>query len=171
MRLHTTRTFTVPEGVIPDVGARIMDLQEPSRKMSTTGGSELGTLLILDPPEVVAKKIRSAVTDAGTEVRYEPSAKPGVSNLIEILHVATGEGIESIEGRYAGSGYGDFKREVAEAVTELLEPVRERFREVRPDEANLRRVLAVGAERARAASVPTLERMYERMGFVRPTAP
>jgi len=164
-------TFSVPEGVIPDVGARIMDLQDPGRKMSTTGGSELGTLLILDPPDVVAKKIRSAVTDAGTEVRYEPSVKPGVSNLIEILHVATGEGIESIEGRYAGNGYGDFKREVAEAVMELLEPVRERFREARADEANLRRVLAVGAERARAASVPTLERMYERMGFVRPTAP
>jgi tryptophanyl-tRNA synthetase len=164
-------TFSVPEGVFPDVGARIMDLQDPTRKMSTTCGSELGTLLILDPPDVVAKKIRSAVTDAGTEVRYEPSAKPGVSNLIEILHVATGEGIESIEGRHAGNGYGDFKREVAAAVIELLEPVRERFREVRPDEANLRRVLAVGAERARAASLPTLEQMYERMGFVRPTAP
>src|SRR2546428_10743882 len=91
-------TFTVPEGVIPDVGARIMDLQDPARKMSTTGGSELGTLLILDPPDVVAKKIRSAVTDAGTEVRYEPSAKPGVSNLIEILQVATGEGSSRSRG-------------------------------------------------------------------------
>ncbi len=164
-------TFTVPEGHIPDAGARIMDLQEPSRKMSTTGGSELGTLLILDPPEVVARKIRSAVTDAGTEVAYEPRVKPGVSNLIEILQVVTGESIEAIERRYAGTGYGEFKREVVDAVNALFEPIRERFREARADEDSLRRVLAVGAERARAASVPTLERMYERMGFVRPTAP
>jgi tryptophanyl-tRNA synthetase len=163
-------TFSVPEGVIPDVGARIMDLQDPARKMSTTGGSELGTLLILDPPDVVAKKIRSAVTDAGTEVTYEPRVKPGVSNLIEILHVATGESIEAIERRYVGTGYGEFKREVVDAVNSLFEPIRKRFREARADEESLRRVLAVGAERARAASVPTLERMYERMGFVRPTA-
>jgi tryptophanyl-tRNA synthetase len=159
-------TFVVPRGVYPEVGARIMDLQEPERKMSTTGGTAQGTVLILDPPEVVRRKFKTAVTDSGREVVRSP-AKPGVSNLIDILSVATGEPPEAIESRYDAGGYAQFKEDVGEAVVHLLEPVRERFREIRADQAELRRLLAVGADKAREASAPTLEAMYERMGFVR----
>jgi len=161
-------TFTVPEGIYPEVGARIMDLQEPTRKMSTTGGTELGTIGILDPPELIAKKFKSAVTDSGRDVVYDPEAKPGVSNLIEILHVATGEPMDAIQSRYDGQGYGTFKQEVGEAVVALLEPVRLRYEELRADETELRRLLGLGAEKARETSAATLETMYERMGFVRP---
>jgi tryptophanyl-tRNA synthetase len=107
------------------------------------------------------------VTDSGTDVRHDPDEKPGVSNLIEILSVATGESFGDIEQRYDGSGYGAFKSDVAEAVVELLDPIRRRYEEIRADEAELTRLLGVGAEKARAASTPTLEAMYHRMGFVR----
>jgi tryptophanyl-tRNA synthetase len=161
-------TFTVPHGVYPEVGARIMDLQEPERKMSTTGGTPQGTVLIADPPEVVRKKVKTAVTDSGRDVRYDPEGKPGISNLIEIMSVATGESFEAIEGRYDGQGYGAFKADVAEAVVALLDPIRTRYEELRADQGELRRLLAVGADKAREASAPTLETMYERMGFARP---
>jgi tryptophanyl-tRNA synthetase len=160
--------FRLPEGIYPEVGARIMDLQEPDRKMSTTGGTAQGTVGILDPPEVIAKKFRSAVTDSGREVVYDPTEKPGVSNLIEILHVATGEPITEIESRYDGQGYGAFKQEVGEAVVAMLDPIRRRYEELRADEGELRRLLAQGAEKAREASAPTLRSMYEGMGFVQP---
>jgi tryptophanyl-tRNA synthetase len=159
-------TFTLPDGIFPEVGARIMDLQEPDRKMSTTGGTAQGTVGILDPPETIAKKFRSAVTDSGRDVVYDPGEKPGISNLIEIMHVATGEPIDAIEARYDGQGYGAFKQDVGEAVIALLEPIRERYREMRADEGELRRLLARGAEKAREESAPTLRSMYERMGFV-----
>jgi tryptophanyl-tRNA synthetase len=159
-------TFVVPEGIYPDVGARIMDLQEPTRKMSTTGGTEQGTVKVMEEPDAIRKKFRSAVTDSGREVRRS-SDKPGVSNLIDILAVATQRAPEEIEASYEGSGYGDLKRDVGEAVVELLAPVRERYLELRSDEAELFRLLALGADKARAASAPTLEAMYERMGFVR----
>jgi tryptophanyl-tRNA synthetase len=161
------KTLTVPRGVYPEAGARIMDLQQPERKMSTTGGSEQGTLYLLDPPDVIRKKLKSAVTDSGREVKHDP-AKPGVSNLIEIMTVATGETIAEIEARYEGAGYGRLKADVAEATVALLEPVQARFREYRDDAPELRRLLARGAEKARAASAPTLAAMYERMGFVPP---
>jgi tryptophanyl-tRNA synthetase len=161
-------TFVLPEGIFPEVGARIMDLQEPDRKMSTTGGTAQGTVGILDPPEVISKKFRSAVTDSGRDVVYDPDGKPGISNLIEILHVATGEPIGAIESRYNGQGYGAFKQEVGDAVVALLDPIRRRYEELRTDEAELRRLLARGAEKARDESAPTLRSMYERMGFVRP---
>src|SRR5437762_5253483 len=106
-------TFTVPEGVYPEIGARIMDLQEPTKKMSTTGGTPQGTLLMLDPPEVIRKKVKSAVTDSGTDVRRAED-KPGVTTLIDIMTVATGEDPETIEARYDGGGYGKFKADVAE---------------------------------------------------------
>ncbi len=160
-------TFTVPRGVYPEVGARIMDLQEPTKKMSTTGGTAQGTVLVLDPPDTIRKKLKTAVTDSGREIAYDPDGKPGVSNLVEILSVATGRTIPEVEADYAGKGYGDLKGDVAEAVVELFRPVQERYAELRADEGELRRLLAVGAEKARAASAPTLERMYERMGFVR----
>jgi len=159
--------FTVPRGVFPEVGARIMDLQEPTNKMSTTGGTPQGTVLVLDEPETIRRKFRSAVTDSGRDVRYVPDEKPGVSNLIEILSVATGSTIPEVESAFDGRGYGDLKGEVGEAVVELFRPVQERYAELRGDEAELRRQLAGGAEKARAASAPTLERMYELMGFVR----
>jgi tryptophanyl-tRNA synthetase len=162
------QTFTMPEGRYPEAGARIMDLQEPQRKMSTTGGTSQGTILITDPPDVVRKKFRSAVTDSGREVRYDRDEKAGISNLIEIMSVATGDSFEAIESRYDGAGYGQFKQDVGEAVVALLDPIRLRYEELRADEGELRRLLAQGADKAREASAPTLEQMYERMGFVRP---
>ncbi len=161
-------TFTVPKGVFPEVGARIMDLQEPAKKMSTTGGSEQGTVMVLDPPDTIRKKFKVAVTDSGREVRYAPDEKPGVSNLIEILAVSTGRPISDVEAAYDGRGYGDLKTDVGEAVVELFAPMQARYAELRSDEGELLRLLALGAEKARQTSAPTLERMYERMGFVRP---
>ncbi len=160
------KTFVVPEGVYPDVGARIMDLQEPTKKMSTTGGTEQGTVVLLDEPDVIRRKFKTAVTDSGREVRRAED-KPGITNLIDIMSVATGETPEEVEARFADAGYGDFKEAVGEAVIALVAPVQERFHELRADEAELRRLLAMGADKARAASAPTLEAMYERMGFTR----
>ena len=160
------QTFVVPRGVYPEVGARIMDLQEPTRKMSTTGGTEQGTVLLLDEPDTLRKKFKSAVTDSGREVRRGED-KPGVTNLIDIMSVATGVDPEEIERRFADAGYGDFKQAVGEAVVELLTPIQERYAELRADEDELLRLLAYGAEKARAASAPTIEAMYDRMGFVR----
>ncbi len=145
-----------------------MDLQEPAKKMSTTGGSEQGTVMVLDPPDTIRKKFKVAVTDSGREVRYQPDEKPGVSNLIEILAVSTDRPIPEVEAAYDGRGYGDLKTDVGEAVVELFAPMHARYAELRPDEGELRRLLAVGAEKARQVSAPTLEQMYERMGFVRP---
>src|SRR5881398_161058 len=109
-------TFRVPGGRFPEIGARIMDLQEPQRKMSTTGGTPQGTVLIADAPDVVRKKIKSAVTDSGRDVRHDREEKPGVSNLIEIMSVATGDSFADIESHYDGAGYGPFKSDVADAV-------------------------------------------------------
>jgi tryptophanyl-tRNA synthetase len=161
-------TFKVPEGVFPEEGARIKNLQEPERLMSTTRGAPQGVVRMIDEPDVVQKKFKTAVTDSGTDVRHDPEEKAGVSNLIEIMAVATGTSIGEIESQFNGQGYGQFKEAVAEAVVELLVPIQERYRELRADEPELSRLLAVGAEKARDASAPTLESMYERMGFVRP---
>ncbi len=161
-------TFKVPVGIFPSVGARIMDLQEPSKKMSTTGGTAQGTVLVLDPPDVIRKKLRSAVTDSGSEVKYAPDEKPGVSNLIEVLAVMSDQTTSDVEAAYASSGYGDLKNAVAEAVVAVLEPVQKRYYELRSDEGELQRLLAVGADKARETAAPTLASMYERMGFVTP---
>lgn len=158
-------TFTVPHGVYPEVGARIMDLQEPTRKMSTTGGTTQGTIGLLDRPDVVRKKFRSAVTDSGREVRRSDD-KPGVSNLIDILAVATGAPPEQIEAQYGDGGYGQFKQDVGDAVVELLAPVQERYADLRSGEPELLRLLRLGADKAREASAPTLAAMYRTMGFV-----
>ena len=158
-------TFIVPEGIYPEVGARIMDLQEPTKKMSTTGGTPQGTLLMLDPPDVLRKKVRSAVTDSGSDVRRGDD-KPGVTNLIDIMSVASGEGADAIVSRYDGGGYGQFKSDVADAVVALLEPIQGRYNELRGDPGELIRLLSVGAGKARAATSPTLRAMYEHMGFV-----
>jgi tryptophanyl-tRNA synthetase len=156
-----------PEHRIPAVGARIMDLQEPQRKMSTTGATEAGTLYVLDEPDAIRKKLGSAVTDSGREVRRGED-KPGVTNLIEILAVARELAPEEIEREFAGAGYGDFKAAVAEGVVELLAPVRERYAELRPDEAALESALAAGAEKARALAAPTVAEVRDLMGIGSP---
>jgi tryptophanyl-tRNA synthetase len=161
-------TFVVPEVSIPEEGARVRNLQEPERLMSTTRGSPQGVVRVLDPPDTIRKKFKSAVTDSGTDVRHAPAEKPGISNLLEIMSVATGEPISELEGRYDGSGYGQFKQDVGEAVVQLFVPIQERYAQLRADENELRALLARGADKAREVSAPTLETMYDRMGFVRP---
>lgn len=160
-------TLVEPQHRIPEVGARIMDLQDPTAKMSTTGGSEQGTVLVLDPAETVAKKLKSAVTDSGREVARGPG-KEGIENLIEIFSVVTGAGPEQIEADFAGKGYGDFKAAVAQAVVEYLTPVRDRYDELRGDEAELERLLAAGAEKARAIASETLADVRRAMGVAEP---
>ncbi|HET7417221.1 MAG TPA: tryptophan--tRNA ligase [Solirubrobacterales bacterium] len=157
-------TLVVPELVVPKVGARIMDLQEPERKMSTTGGTERGTVLVLDEPGTIRKKFGSAVTDSGREVVRSPE-KPGVTNLIDILAVARGVDQAQVERDFADSGYGDFKKAVGEAVVDYLAPVRERYAELRPDEAELERILALGAEKARAICGPIVAEVRDKMGY------
>ena len=146
-----------------------MDLQEPERKMSTTGGTEAGTVYVLDEPDAIRKKLGSAVTDSGREV-VRGEDKPGITNLIDILAVARGIDPAEVEREFEGAGYGDFKKAVAEAVVEFLAPVRERYAELRPDEAALEAILAAGAEKARAIAAPTLAEVRERMGFGPPGA-
>jgi tryptophanyl-tRNA synthetase len=160
--------LVVPEHRIPEVGARIMDLQDPTRKMSTTSGSEQGTVYVLDEPSAILKKLKSAVTDSGREIERSPE-KPGVSNLIEILAVARGVSPQQIEADMrTARGYGDLKTAVAEAVVEMLAPVRERYVELRADEEALESVLAEGAECARAIAADTLADVRERMGVGSP---
>jgi tryptophanyl-tRNA synthetase len=157
--------FTVPRHRIPPVGARILDLQDPEKKMSTTGASELGTVYILDPPEAVARKFRSAVTDSGREIRRAPD-KRGISNLIEVMAAARGISSEEVEAEYASEpGYARFKDDVGTTVAEYLRPIRERFEEIRPDEARLESVLLDGATRARAIATKTVETAADRMGL------
>ena len=157
-------TLVVPELLVPGVGARIMDLQEPESKMSTTGGTEAGTVLVLDEPDAIRKKLGSAVTDSGREVR-RGADKAGITNLIDIYAVARGVEPEAVEREFEGTGYGDFKKAVAEAVVEYLAPVRERYAELRGDEAALEATLAAGAEKARAIAGPVVGEVRERMGF------
>jgi tryptophanyl-tRNA synthetase len=156
-------TLVVPDHRIPEVGARIMDLQQPDSKMSTTGGSEQGTVLVLDEPDVVRKKVRSAVTDSGSDVR-RGEGKAGIGNLIEILSVVRGTSMDEIEREFEDSGYGDFKGAVADAVVEYLAPVRQRYAELRPDEAALEEALAAGAAKAHAIAAPVLADVREAMG-------
>jgi tryptophanyl-tRNA synthetase len=156
--------LVVPEHRIPEIGARVMDLQDPTRKMSTTGGSEQGTVYVLDEPRAIEKKIKSAVTDSGTEIRRAPD-KPGVSNLIEILAVARASTPAAVEAELADArGYGDLKAAVASAVVEYLAPARERYAGLRADEDALEQILAGGAARARAIAAQTLTDVRERMG-------
>ncbi len=163
-------TLVVPEHRVPEVGARIMDLQDPTSKMSTTGGAVNGTVYVLEEPDAIRKKFRSAVTDSGREVRRggPDGGKEGIENLIEILCVARGIGPEEVEAEFEGSGYGDFKAAVGEAVVEFLAPVRERYAALREDPAELERVLAFGAEKARAVAAPVLADVRDAMGVAEP---
>jgi tryptophanyl-tRNA synthetase len=156
--------LVVPEHRIPEVGARIMDLQDPASKMSTTVGSEQGTVYVLDEPKAIEKKFKSAVTDSGSEVRMDPQ-KPGISNLIEILAAVQGTNAAAVQAGFADARYGEFKLVVAEAVTEYLAPVRERYAELRADEDALEAVLRDGAARAGAIAATTLADVRALMGL------
>jgi tryptophanyl-tRNA synthetase len=153
-----------PEAVVPETGARIMDLQDPEAKMSTTYGSEAGLIFIDDQPDAIRRKLKRAQTDSGTEVVRAPD-KPGITNLIEILAVTREVEPERVEREFDGQGYGAFKGAVAEELVTLLTPVRERYVELRPDEERIERILAEGAERARAIAVGTMAEVRSAMGI------
>jgi len=155
--------LVVPALRMPEVGARIMDLQDPTRKMSTTGSSEAGTIYVLDEPKAIEKKFKSAVTDSGSEIRGGPE-KEGIGNLIEILAAVRGSDRAAIEAEFAEARYGEFKTAVAAAVIEYLAPVHERYEALRSDEAALEAILADGAERASAIASVTLADVRARMG-------
>jgi tryptophanyl-tRNA synthetase len=158
--------FVEPEVVIPQIGARIMDLQDPGTKMSTTGGTQAGLVYIDDEPEAIVKKVKRAQTDSGSDIVRAPD-KPGITNLIDIYSVARGIAPEQVEREFEGQGYGAFKQAVGEATAELLAPLRERYAELRGDEEALERTLRAGAERARELAEPTMVRVHEVMGLGR----
>jgi tryptophanyl-tRNA synthetase len=155
--------LVVPRHRIPEVGARIMDLQNPGVKMSTTGGTEQGLVYVDDEPQAIRKKLGSAVTDSGREV-VRAADKPGITNLIEILSVVRGLSPDEVEREFDGHGYGDFKTAVAEAVVDYLGPTRDRYRELRPDEEALERTLTEGGDRARELASETLGEVRTAMG-------
>jgi tryptophanyl-tRNA synthetase len=158
--------FTLPKAIHPPAGARIMDLQDPSSKMSKSQSSEKGIVRVFDDPKRIEKKVRSAVTDSSTDIRYDRDEKPGVSNLLEIFSAVTGRGIDDLAGEYDGRGYGAFKGAVAEAVVERLRPIQERYAELSEDRGEVARILQQGAERARAIAAPTLARAQDAMGLL-----
>jgi tryptophanyl-tRNA synthetase len=159
--------LTVPEPYIPEVGARIMSLDDASRKMSKSNPNAGSYISLLDPPDVIRKKISRAVTDSGREVRYDPAAKPEISNLISIYSQCSDLGIAEIEAKFEGQGYGTFKKELAERIVETLEPLQERYRQIR-ESGEIYDILRQGAERASAIAGKTLREVKERMGFLLP---
>ena len=161
-------TFVIPEGTFPPIGARVMDLQHPTSKMSKSADSPQGTVLVLDDPKVITKKIKSAVTDSETEVRLDRAAKPGVSNLLELLAAASDRPIATVEAEFATSGYGTLKTAVAEAIVEVLRPLQERHATLVADPGEVDRVLAEGAERARAIAGGVMERVRAATGQLAP---
>jgi tryptophanyl-tRNA synthetase len=156
--------FVEPEAVIPGTGARIMDLQSPESKMSTTGSTDAGLVYIDEEPEDIVRKVKRAQTDSGSEVERGPG-KAGISNLIEIYAVTRGVSPEDVEREFADQGYGAFKQSVGEAVADLLAPVRERYGELRADPGAIEAALRQGAERAREIAVPTMAEVHEVMGL------
>jgi len=161
-------TFVVPVGFYPDTGARIYDLQDPVSKMSKSAPSPNGLINILDNPKVIAKRIKSAVTDTGTEIRYDRENKPGISNLLDIYASVTDQSVAQLISAYEGKMYGHLKVDLAEAVTQRLDPIRTRALELLDDPAELDRILAVGAEKARSIAAPVLDEVYDKTGFLRP---
>jgi tryptophanyl-tRNA synthetase len=159
-------TFTVPSPHIVAGTAKITDLQDPTSKMSKSASSPAGIIDLLEDPKRSAKKIRSAVTDSEAVVRFDQETKPGVSNLLSIYGALTGRGIADLEETYAGRGYGDLKKELAEVVVEFVTPFQQRTAAYLDDPAELDKVLAAGAEKARAIAGPTLATMYDRVGFL-----
>jgi tryptophanyl-tRNA synthetase len=159
-------TFVVPQPVILKEGARIYDLQDPTSKMSKSAATDSGVVWLLDEPARTAKKIRSAVTDTGREIRFDRGEKPGVSNLLTILSSFGGTPVPELEEQYAGRGYGDLKKEVADAVTSTFAPIRERTLELLDDPSELDRILGRSADRANEIAETTLAAAYERMGLL-----
>ena len=158
-------TFVIPRAITPAVGARLVDLQEPTRKMSTTQSSPTGILYAVDTEKATRKKIMGAVTDSGSDVRADPD-KPGITGLLELHAALSGATVATLEERFAGAGYGAFKRSVADAAVEYLEPIWSRHAELMSDPGELQRILARGAERARELAVPKMAQVRERVGFV-----
>lgn len=161
-------TAVVPEAYIVKETAKVYDLQDPTAKMSKSAESEAGLVQLLDDPKLVAKRIRSAVTDTGTEIRFDPENKPGISNLLTIYSALTGEPVAALEERYADKMYGHLKVDLADVVVEALRPFRERAAEFLADPAELDALLDDGAERAAALAEPVLDRIYERTGLLAP---
>jgi tryptophanyl-tRNA synthetase len=159
-------TFVVPDVLIPKVTAKIYDLSDPTSKMSKSASSDVGLINLLDDPALSAKKIRSAVTDSEREIRYDPAAKPGVSNLLSIQSAVTGVEIGTLVDGYAGRGYGDLKKDTAEAVVEFVSPIKARVDELMSDLTELEDVLAAGAQRAHDVASKTVQRVYDRLGFL-----
>ena len=160
------KTFTVPEPHIVKATAKIHDLQDPSSKMSKSTPSQSGVIDLLEDPRIIAKRIRSAVTDAGRDIRFDQAEKPGVSNLLSILGALSRRSVESLEVDYDGKGYGDLKKDVAAVVIDMATPYRDRTLELLADPTELDRILAEGAERARDVASATLARVYDRVGFL-----
>jgi len=160
-------TFNVPSGFILKQGAKIYDLQNPTAKMSKSADSVAGLIEILDTPEVNAKKIKSAVTDAGREIKFDEKEKPGVSNLLTIHSALSGQSISELENHFAGKGYGDLKSEVADVVVEYLKPIREKTLELLADESHLLAMLSKGAAKAQEVASTTLAKTYANLGLVR----
>ena len=160
-------TFNIPSGFILKQGAKIYDLQNPTAKMSKSADSASGLIEILDTPEVNAKKIKSAVTDAGREINFDEKEKPGVSNLLTIHSALSGQSISELENHFAGKGYGDLKGEVADVVVEYLKPIREKTLELLAEESHLLKMLSTGAAKAREVASTTLSKTYSKLGLVR----
>ncbi len=160
-------TFNIPSGFILKQGAKIYDLQNPTAKMSKSADSASGLIEILDPPEINAKKIKSAVTDAGREINFDEKEKPGVSNLLTIHSALSGQSIPELENHFAGKGYGDLKGEVADVVVEYLKPIREKTLELLAEESHLLKMLSTGAAKARDVASTTLSKTYSKLGLVR----
>lgn len=165
---HFPASLTVPEPMIPKATAKIYDLQDPTAKMSKSAATDAGLINLLDDPAKSAKKIRSAVTDSDREIRYDTADKPGVSNLLTIQSAITGASIDTLVESYVGRGYGDLKKETAEAVAEFVTPIKARVDELLADPAELEAALAAGAERARETAAATIARIYDRVGFLAP---
>ena len=161
-------TFTAPRPYILADVAKIYDLQDPTAKMSKSSSSPQGIVDVLDEPDVIRRKIARAVTDAGTEVRADPEAKPGVTNLLRIYSALSGAPVATLEAKYRGTGYGGFKRDLAELVVASFAPVREKTQRILADETGLDRILAYGAERARRVAGQTMTTVRERVGLLRP---
>ena len=159
-------TFVLPEVSIQKQSAKVYDLQDATAKMSKSADTAAGIIWLLDEPTVTAKKIRSAVTDAGREVLFDPQEKPGISNLLTIFSVLTDKSIPTLEAEYAGRGYGDFKKDLAEVVVETFAPMRSRTLELLEDAGELDRVLASNADRAAEVAFATLAKVYDHIGFL-----
>ncbi|GAC1425286.1 MAG: tryptophan--tRNA ligase [Actinomycetota bacterium] len=162
-------TFKLPQAAVPKVGARIMDLQRPESKMSKSSESPQGTVLVLDEPDVIAKKVKVAVTDSGRDI-VASADKPAVTNLLTIYSVANGISVAEAETHFEGKGYADLKRDLTEALIEFLRPVRERAHEIISDPAEIERALSVGAAKAQAVAATTLAAVFDRVGFLNPYA-